>query len=1073
MSSVPAQAQVGGAIRGKYPALAPRDASRSTEDLGLDFVWDDGSSTKKGVTFFGSTFQDKSTIPSIVRFRPKKPTFIERLQPVVPKNDLKSVVLHCGTYTGEKYIGYIVNLYTALILPARFVEIDTHTGEVKTLRHLDSSTPEYQNWPVVYELTYDRARKECWGIARSKRDDKKAYSAIYSVNTQDGSLKFVKDLEFYVWGAACDYDGNLNVIVGKPNEAGEYIGSEIVKLDPSKEFAVIEGSRHEIKRGGQPIAPNYTHTADIDHSTGDLYWLASENSGYQYILKVAPETGESHSFGSVGFGEVVTGLYIPYEKADHRKAPARVQDLKASYKPGEETNAVLTWKNPTTSWDRTALSSITKVLIARDSRSNVVGQINNGTSLGASMTWTDREATSGIHTYYVIAENSFGRGVLDSIRCYTNLDVPGVVQNIQARRLGEGIELSWEAPKSGAHEGFIRSDEVSYTIVRMPGQKTIATDIKATKFVDKDLGAILAYSYIVIPKNAAGKGIPAQSNKVVAGKAYSTPYSTEFTSQDDADSWSALDANRDGKSFVYAGGGFPEFERMSLDPVGFGIPSDDWLFSPAITLKAGSTYQITVRTQLEIANTLHSFSINIGEEANPSKQTQLFKNEFYTAKLPQEEQTHVMTTRIEKDGTYNIGIHCVSIGGADVRDMFCVQAVSIRELHKKDLSVKDFEISELINEDENKVVVKVFNEGQEAQSNYTVKLLEPSGAKFSVVAETSSVPTVNPGESADCIVKYTPKGKEGKMMIAAEVTLAGDGDTTNDRSRAFEVTVLKAGTAPWSNLITGEPLSRETTLPMSFSRKYSVGQTTYPADELGFDDDATISRLAYEYIEGIGSSTEVNVKIYLGNVDDEELTGKTPAEACVNPEEMTLVYEGKVAIKDGAHRMEFNFHKLFEYKKGKHLCIQIWKDGQLPNGNVFPAQFATFGKGSGILRSMRYMSNSGELNVTNPSPKATLLLDWVPQVHLAVKLKGSSDNIQEVVVGANMTYNAITKKLELGGFSAKAVRVYDLSGRLVDQRNVTTSSREVALDLPNNTCYVVVAQGVDGSIARAKIYVNQ
>lgn len=1055
--------------KGKSPLLVESTASEA-QDPPLGFVWDNGSSSK-GVTFFGATFEDKSTAPSIVRLSPNKPTDIHRLGPVDPLNEFKIKVIHCGAYTGKKYVGYMTILYTYEIRPARFVEIDTQTGAVKVLRSYDHTSQEYKDWPVIYDMTYDHKNNKCWGIARSNREDKKAYSTVYSINTETGAYTKQQDLEFYVWAAASDYDGNLNVIVARPNSKGEYVASEFLKLDASNGFKEIAGTRHEIKRNGFAIVPYYTHTAEVDHTTGDFYWLGADKSGFQYVYKINPDTGEHKSYGSVGYGDVITGLYIPYETAKDRKAPARVQGLQATYKKGDHAKAVLAWRNPTTTWDRKPLSSITKITIARDKRDNVVGEITSSTKVGDKMEWTDPNSTSGVHTYYVTAENAQGKGVIDSIRCYTGVDVPGVVQNLSAQKQGADIEISWSAPAKGAHDGFIKPEEVTYTITRMPDKKVVATNLKTTTYKDSRLGFVMAYSYIVTPKNTIGNGVPLETEKIVAGEAYKVPYSTDFKTYRDGESWSDLDANEDGKRFVYSGGGAPVFERMALDPAGYQRKSDDWLFSPKLSLLRGR-YEIITKIQLEVANTIHDFSINIGKGTNPQAQKQLKKFEYYTMSLAQDIRTEVVVADIEEDGVYNVGIHCTSIGSADVRDLFCVQGVTVKRLYEKDLAVKDFELSEIINETQNKVVVRILNEGTEPQSAYKVRLLEMNGDQATVVAELTEVPTVKSKETVDCIVKYTPKGKSGKMRIAAEVVLSGDGERSNNRSQTLDVKVLKSGTMPWSHLITDDVIARETTMPISFMRHYSTGQTIYPAEELGFNNDATISRLAYDYVGGVAVNTPTPVKIYLGNVDNPDLAGLSPQEACVDPATMTLVYDGHITIKNGVGRLEFDFQTPFQYKKGKHLCVQVWKEARTSD-NIFPAQYAIFGKGSGVLRSVRYMDNKSRLNPAAPTLRSVLLLEWVPQLRLAAQVEGEPGSVQEVLVASPISYDAVRSTLLLGGFNARAVRVYDLAGRLVLDKAVATGSDEVDLGSLAQGHYVAVVHGTDGTIARVKLHVNQ
>ena len=109
--------------------------------------------------------------------------------------------------------------------------------------------------------------------------------------------------------------------------------------------------------------------------------------------------------------------------------------------------------------------------------------------MGKPMSYVDTHPYSGINTYYVVASRVSGeKGVPDSIRCYMGIDVPGAVQNIQIKKKGTGIDLSWEAPTKGLNNGYIKASELTYTLTRMPDNVVVAKDITTTTYEDKTLG---------------------------------------------------------------------------------------------------------------------------------------------------------------------------------------------------------------------------------------------------------------------------------------------------------------------------------------------------------------------------------------------------------------------------------------------------------------------------------------------------------------------------------------------------------------------------------------------------------
>ena len=138
---------------------------------------------------------------------------------------------------------------------------------------------------------------------------------------------------------------------------------------------------------------------------------------------------------------------------------------------------------------------------------DLIAKIDATNKMGQPMQYVDANPYKGVNTYYVIASRVAGeKGVPDSIRCYMGVDVPGAVQNIQIKKKGTGIELSWEAPTKGLNNGFINESELTYTVTRMPDNVVVAKDLTGTKYEDNTLGEQQKYSYKIMAKSNAGEG---------------------------------------------------------------------------------------------------------------------------------------------------------------------------------------------------------------------------------------------------------------------------------------------------------------------------------------------------------------------------------------------------------------------------------------------------------------------------------------------------------------------------------------------------------------------------------------
>ena len=149
------------------------------------------------------------------------------------------------------------------------------------------------------------------------------------------------------------------------------------------------------------------------------------------------------------------------------------------------------------------------------------------------------------------------------------------------------------------------------------------------------------------------------------------PCDFQFTSEDEFAKWTVIDGNPSDSPVVWEYSS--RSNAASIDVT--DEAADDWLISPAISLEAGETYNISI-----IASTLgrfatHSFNLTVGKEASIAGQTNILlakegiktmynDTEFPTTFTPQE------------SGTYYFGIHCLSSSGI-MDDMFCVSSMSI------------------------------------------------------------------------------------------------------------------------------------------------------------------------------------------------------------------------------------------------------------------------------------------------------------------------------------------------------------------------------------------------------------
>lgn len=86
--------------------------------------------------------------------------------------------------------------------------------------------------------------------------------------------------------------------------------------------------------------------------------------------------------------------------------------------------------------------------------------------------------------------------------------------------------------------------------------------------------------------------------------------------------------------------------------------ADDWLFSPAFELKAGSNYRLTYKRHKRNYSARERLAVTIGPDIDPANHRQIVEGDDHVAEIHPTEQKVEFT--VAADGTYHIGFHCLS-----------------------------------------------------------------------------------------------------------------------------------------------------------------------------------------------------------------------------------------------------------------------------------------------------------------------------------------------------------------------------------------------------------------------------
>jgi len=153
---------------------------------------------------------------------------------------------------------------------------------------------------------------------------------------------------------------------------------------------------------------------------------------------------------------------------------------------------------------------------------------------GASLNYTDRSATSGLHTYSAIAYNAGGAGQKASTSLYVGIDLPESPSNARATEtdVPGKVTISWDAPATDIHGTPLKSSLLTYTINDESGA-VVAENISGTSHtyqaVATDQKQTVKHYRVYASTTAGACKIWASTAPITAGPAFKLPVTESFT----------------------------------------------------------------------------------------------------------------------------------------------------------------------------------------------------------------------------------------------------------------------------------------------------------------------------------------------------------------------------------------------------------------------------------------------------------------------------------------------------------------------------------------------------------------
>lgn len=789
-----------------------------------------------------------------------------------------------GAYAERYYYAELTqtDLTTQKMIPVELIRYDIEKDVTESVGELSGYTSH------INDMSYDYSTKTMYAI--SVLND--AYTQLFTIDLNTAESKLVADLDRRFFTLACTYEGQLY---------GISFEGDLCKIDKTNGNVTVVGATG--------WHPTYYQSMEFDHSDETLYWAANLMGGTDFddcIATVDINTGAAQKVAAVGNSPQIAGLYVPFA-ASEKGTPSAVSDFECVPGANGATTVALYWMNPTQTFDGKELTALTDIKVYRDRE--LIKTFENP-EIGEEMSYTDDlgDVKGGYHFYSVVASNSVGEGAEEKVRIFVGRDIPADITTLTLQHDGyDKAVISWNQPELGPNGGYVDASSLSYKVVRKPDGRVIADGLKQTTVSDENISPVGQYSYSVVASNPDGESNAVETETRVFGPAYSMPVTFDFTAFDADNSWTVMDANKDGYAWMWTK--VSSGDRVMGHQASSTAASDDWLISYYMPFEKDATY----RAEME----LHAYSADklefaLLDEMYTVKPAQVL--DTVTIKGNRDKQRIGVVFKAESDGYKNLGIHALSPMRADWLEVF---NLSVKKAEKSNLAAVSISGPDKpMAKKESVYTVRVENRGTDKAYAYRVTLVDKNGEELN---HKDVAVTLNSGEYADVEVAWTPQVAD-TTAVCGVVRTWPDDEYADDNTTDYMTVIVREAFDGDVVAIGLESSATASSSPFDLSNQYAAALNIYSADEIGENKDMLIQKLAWTYdaLYQYSDVETIPVRIYLANTD---LTNTK--DGWIPEEQLTLVYDGitSIAQKTTGGDMTIALDEPFKYEAGKNLAV--------------------------------------------------------------------------------------------------------------------------------------------------------
>lgn len=326
---------------------------------------------------------------------------------------------------------------------------------------------------------------------------------------------------------------NVYYNTSKEKAADDWLVSPKMRLEAGKSYHITmtlmasdasKVEKFEVKYGKVSQASSLTTVICPETSTSGSYtidqWFSPLFSGSYYIGIHALSDKAQGALGIMNFS---------LSAAVAKESPAAATDITAKADAKGGLSSQIDFTCPTTTFSKTSLDAITKVVVTNQTTGNVVAT-ETDVRPGQKVSVADPAPQAGMNQYTIVCYNSAGAGVVATQDCWVGEDIPAAPSNITWYQRGSQAVINWDAPTVGMHGGYIDPSKVTYSVYNVETKLDVKKDLKVCTYTDMPQvsDSQISLTYLVYATNDQGTSAAGRSNSSAFGVGYKCPFYESF-----------------------------------------------------------------------------------------------------------------------------------------------------------------------------------------------------------------------------------------------------------------------------------------------------------------------------------------------------------------------------------------------------------------------------------------------------------------------------------------------------------------------------------------------------------------